>query len=34
MPLSPDMKSKLKALAEDPDVPDNARRAAHDYLAR
>jgi parallel beta-helix repeat protein len=34
MPLSPDMKSKLKALAEDPDLPDNARRAVHDYLAR
>jgi len=28
------MKSKLKALAEDPDVPDNARRAAHACLAR
>jgi hypothetical protein len=34
MPLSPDMKSKLKALAEDPDLPDNARRAVHEYLAR
>ena len=34
MPISPEMKSKLKALAEDPDVPDDARRAVHEYLAR
>jgi hypothetical protein len=34
MPLSPNMQSKLKALAQDPDVPDNARRAVHDYLGR
>ncbi len=34
MPISPEMKSKLKALAEDPDVPDNARRAVHACLAR
>jgi len=34
MPLSPDMKSKLRALAESSDLPDNARQAAHSYLAR
>jgi parallel beta-helix repeat protein len=34
MPISPDMKSKLKALAEDPDLPDNARRAVRASLAR
>jgi parallel beta-helix repeat protein len=34
MPISPEMKSKLKALAEDPDLPDNARRVVHEYLAR
>ena len=34
MPISPEMKSKLKALAEDPDVPDNARRAVRQCLAR
>jgi hypothetical protein len=34
MPISPEMKSKLKALAEDPDLPDNARRAVHQSLAR
>jgi parallel beta-helix repeat protein len=33
-PISPAMKSKLRALADDPDLPDNARRAAHEYLAR
>ena len=27
MPLSPEMKTKLKALAQDADLPDNARRA-------
>jgi hypothetical protein len=34
MPISSDMKSKLKALAEDPDLPDNARRAVRASLAR
>jgi parallel beta-helix repeat protein len=34
LPISPEMKSKLKALAEDPDVPDNARRAVRQCLAR
>jgi hypothetical protein len=34
MPLSPDMKSRLKALAEDQDLPDNARRAVRASLAR
>jgi len=34
LPISPEMKSKLRALAEDPDVPDNARRAVHACLAR
>jgi hypothetical protein len=34
MPISPEMKSKLKALAEDPDLPDNARRVVNEYLAR
>jgi parallel beta-helix repeat protein len=34
MPISPQMKSKLKALAESPDVPDNARRTVREYLAR
>jgi hypothetical protein len=34
MPISPEMKSKLKALAEDPDLPANARRAIHECLAR
>ena len=34
MPISPEMKSKLKALAEDSDLPDNARRAVHECLAR
>jgi len=34
MPISPEMKSKLRALAENSDVPDNARRAVHAYLAR
>jgi parallel beta-helix repeat protein len=34
MPISPEMKGKLKALAEDRDLPDNARRVVHEYLAR
>jgi hypothetical protein len=34
MPISPQMKSKLRALAEDPDLQDNARRVVHEYLAR
>lgn len=34
MPISPEMKSKLKALVEDPDLPDSARRAVREYLAR
>ena len=32
--ISSEMKTKLKALAEDPDLPDNARRAVHECLAR
>src|SRR5205814_6116868 len=34
MPISPEMKNKLKALAEDPDLLDNARRAVRECLAR
>jgi parallel beta-helix repeat protein len=34
MPISPEMKSKLRALAQDADLPDNARRAVREYLAR
>lgn len=34
MPLSPDMKRKLNALAESSDLPDNARRIVHSYLAK
>ena len=34
MPISAEMKAKLKALAEDPDVPDSARRAVHAWLAK
>jgi hypothetical protein len=34
MQISPEMKNKLKALAEDGDVPDSARRALHKYLER
>ncbi len=34
MPISPEMKSKLKALAEDADMPDNARRVVREYLSR
>lgn len=34
MPISPEMKSKLRALADDSDLPDNARRAVHAVLAR
>jgi hypothetical protein len=32
--ISPEMKKKLKALAEDADLPDNARRALGEWLAR
>ena len=34
MSISSEMKSKLKALADDSDLPDNARRAVHECLAR
>ena len=34
MPISPEMKSKLKALADDADMPDSARRALREYLNR
>jgi hypothetical protein len=34
MPISPEMKSKLKALADDADVPATARRIIHEYLSR
>jgi pectate lyase-like protein len=34
LPISPEMKSKLRELAEESDVPDNARKAVHAYLAR
>jgi hypothetical protein len=33
-PISPSMKSKLKALADDPDVPDSTRRVVREYLAK
>ena len=33
-PLSPEMKSKLKALADDADVPDSARHVVREYLSR
>jgi parallel beta-helix repeat protein len=34
MPISLEMKSKLKALADDADVPDSARRIVREYLSR
>jgi parallel beta-helix repeat protein len=34
MAISPEMKSKLKALADNADMPDNARRVIREYLAR
>jgi hypothetical protein len=34
MPISPEMKSKLKALANDADMPDSARRVVREYLSR
>jgi len=34
MPISPEMKSKLKALADDGDVPDSARHVVREYLSR
>jgi parallel beta-helix repeat protein len=32
--ISPEMKSKLKALTENADMPDSARRSLHKYLER
>src|SRR5882762_2097572 len=34
MPISSEMKSKLKALANDADMPDSARRVVREYLSR
>jgi hypothetical protein len=34
MPISPEMKRKLKAIAEDTNTPDNARRVIREYLSR
>jgi predicted transcriptional regulator len=34
MPISPEIKNRLKALAEDADMPDSARRAVREYLSR
>jgi parallel beta-helix repeat protein len=34
MPISPEMKSKLKALADDADVPGSARHVVREYLSR
>jgi hypothetical protein len=34
MPVSPEMKSKLKALADDADVPVSARHVVREYLGR
>ena len=34
MPISPEMKNKLKALADDADVPDSARHVVREYLSR
>jgi len=34
MPISPEMKSKLKALADNADMPDSARRVVREYLSR
>jgi hypothetical protein len=34
MPISPEMKSKLKALAGYADMPDSARRVVREYLSR
>ena len=33
-PISPEMKSRLKALADDADVPAGARRVLREYLGR
>jgi hypothetical protein len=33
-PISPEMKNKLKAFADDEDMPDSARRIVREYLAR
>ena len=34
MPISSEMKSKLKTLAENPELPENARHAVRKCLAR
>ena len=34
MTISPEMKNKLKALTEDADMPDSARRVVREYLSR
>lgn len=34
MPISPEMKSKLKGLADNPDLPNQARRAVRECLSR
>jgi parallel beta-helix repeat protein len=34
IPISPEIKNKLKALAEDADMPDSARRTVREYLSR
>jgi Pectate lyase superfamily protein len=34
MAISPEMKSKLKALADNADMPDSARRVVREYLSR
>jgi parallel beta-helix repeat protein len=34
MPISPEMKNKLRGLADNPDLPDTVRRAVRQYLAR
>jgi hypothetical protein len=34
MQVSTDMKNKLRGLADDPDLPDTARRAVSHFLAR
>jgi parallel beta-helix repeat protein len=34
LPISREMKSRLKALADDGDVPDSARRVVREYLSR
>jgi len=34
LPISPEMKSKLKTLADDADVPDSSRHVVREYLSR